>query len=210
MEWKRPIQHNSPQFDNLFLDLLEHANAHLSKRIEFKNSGTICGGHCVFGRRALHFVDFSIMKKHFWAFLVVFVSCSALIGLPGSWAWRRRRRRRYCYRQDCVYGNWYTVGGCSRTCGGGRQLYRRGIRTWSSCGGTACVNYYHSYRQKTLACNTQCCRVNCRWIWNAWGRCLGCGRSTQSRTVRILTYPLCGGTACPSKRSETRSCNTGM
>ena len=149
------------------------------------------------------------MKKYFWFFFVVFVTFTVLLGPSGSWAWRRRRRRR-CPRRDCVLNNWANAGGCSRTCGGGRILQRRSIRSGPSCGGRACPPSNSPQRMRYVSCNTQCCRVNCAWTWNSWSACYGCGMSTQTRTVRILRNPSCGGTACPSRRSETRSCNTGV
>ena len=149
------------------------------------------------------------MKKHFWFFFVVFVSFTLLMSISDSWAWRRRRRR-WCPRRDCVLNYWATVGRCTRTCGGGRVMQRRSIRTNPRCGGRACPPYNSAQRLRYVSCNTQCCRVNCVWSWNAWGACSGCGVSTQTRTVRIQRNPSCGGTACPSRRSETRSCNTGV
>ena len=151
------------------------------------------------------------MKKYFWVFIVVFVSFTALIGPSGLWAWRRRRRRRSCSPRNCVLNTyWTTTGRCSRTCGGGRVLQRRTVKTWPYCGGRACPSYNSPQRMRYVSCNTQCCRVNCAWTWNAWSACSGCGISTQTRTVRILRNPSCGGTRCPTIRSETRSCNTGV
>ncbi|KAJ7380318.1 hypothetical protein OS493_011040 [Desmophyllum pertusum] len=77
------------------------------------------------------------------------------------------------------------------------------------CGGT-CPSDYSSQRKRSRSCNTQCCPVNCLWTWNSWGACQGCGVSQQTRTVRITRWYKCGGTTCPSRRSETRSCNTGV
>ena len=153
------------------------------------------------------------MRKHFWLCLVVFAFLAALSDLPGSWAWRRRRRRRrWCSRQDCVLNYWSTTGSCSRSCGGGVVLQQRSIRTSPRCGGSACPSPYSTQRRRYVSCNTQCCRVNCYWSWNSWGRCSAtCGSSaTQTRTIRIIRNPSCGGTSCPSKRSESRRCAQGM
>lgn len=150
------------------------------------------------------------MKKHFWVFLVLFACLTVLFGPMDSRAWRRRRRRR-CPVRNCILSDWYNVGSCSRTCGGGRILQRKSIKSYPSCGGWGCPSFNSPSRLRYSSCNTQCCRVNCVWTWSAWGSCSGsCGMSTQTRTVYIQRNPSCGGTACPRKRSETQSCNTGV
>ena len=118
-------------------------------------------------------------------------------------SWRRRRRRR-CYR-NCTPGNWGGWSTCTRSCGKGTQARTRGISVPALCGGSCNYNL-----RETRYCNTQCCRVNCAWSWNSWGPCKGCGMSTKTRTLRITQYPSCRGTSCPSQRSQTISCNTGM
>ena len=118
-------------------------------------------------------------------------------------SWRRKRRRR-CYR-NCTPGGWSSWSTCTRGCGTGTQYRTRGIFVPTQCGGTCNVAL-----KETRYCNTHCCRVNCAWNWNAWSRCTGCGMSQQTRTMRITRYPSCGGAACPSQRSQTRSCNTGV
>ena len=118
-------------------------------------------------------------------------------------SWRRRRRRR-CYR-NCTPGNWGRWSTCTRSCSRGTQVRTRGISVAAACGGSC--NYKLS---ETRYCNTQCCRVNCAWSWNSWSPCNGCGMSTKTRTMSITRYPSCRGTSCPSQRSQTISCNTGM
>ena len=149
------------------------------------------------------------MKKYICTLLFLFAFFIILMG-PSS-AWRRRRRRRWCSRQNCVLYSWWTnSGSCSRTCGSGTILQTRGILTYPSCGGTACPSAYSSQRRRWVSCNTHCCRVNCYYTWNSWSTCTGCGISTQSRTMRIIRNPSCGGSSCPSTRRQTRSCNTGV
>lgn len=151
-----------------------------------------------------------IMQKHFCRFLVLFVSLTILICPPCSWGWRRRRRR-YCPRRNCVLDSiWRNAGSCSQTCGHGRILQIRNIRQYPSCGGTPCPSSSSSQRRRYAACYRRCCPVNCLWRWGPWGSCLGCGMSTQRRTMSIVRNPSCGGTVCPSTRTQTQSCNTGM
>ena len=150
------------------------------------------------------------MKKYFCALLFLFAFLIILMGPSGSSAWRRRRRRRWCWRRNCVLYGWTNSGSCSRTCGSGTILQTRSIQTHPSCGGTACPSSYSSQRRRWVSCNTHCCRVNCYYSWNSWSTCRGCGISTQSRTMRIIRSPSCGGTSCPSTRRQTRSCNTGV
>lgn len=151
------------------------------------------------------------MKNFFLVLLLVSAALFALVGLSESfWRRRRRRRRRSCSRQDCVLYGWTNFGSCSATCGWGYVTQRKNIRTNPSCGGTQCPSAYSSQRKRTRSCYSGCCRVNCLWTWNSWSSCQGCGMSHQTRTMRISQNPSCGGKACPSKRSETRSCYTGV
>ena len=153
------------------------------------------------------------MKKPFYAFLVLFVSLTLLMGPLGSWGWRRRRRRRrrYCARQNCVLqSSWTNAGSCSRTCGYGTVLQQRGIQTHPRCGGTSCPSSWSSQRRRYVRCYNRCCPVSCSYTWNSWSSCSGCGMSTQRRTMRIVRNPSCGGTSCPSTRTQTRRCNTGV
>ena len=151
------------------------------------------------------------MRKIFVVVLVVSVCFSTLVDLSSG---RRRRRwwrrRRSCSRQDCVLDVWKDSGSCSKSCGPGYKYQRKSVKVWPSCGGTPCPSTESSQRKKTVRCYSRCCRVNCLWKWSSWSPCRGCGTSRQTRSVLISRNPSCGGTACPSKRSETRSCYTGM
>ena len=148
------------------------------------------------------------MRRFLLVIFLLFVVFCSLIGPSGSW--RRRRRRRRCSRRDCILNSWAASGSCSKSCGSGYMVQRRSVYRWSSCGGTSCPSYSSSQRYRTVSCNTQCCPVNCQWTWNSWSPCIGCGVSQQSRTMRIIRSNSCGGTACPSSRRQTRSCNTGV
>ena len=154
------------------------------------------------------------MRNFVLAALVVSVVLCALISFSESWLTRRNRRatrRRPCtQRIDCVLGNWRTYRSCSKTCGSGYSVQQRPVKVWPKCGGRRCPYYYSSQRYRTVSCYTQCCPVNCWWTWNSWSPCQGCGVSQQNRTMRIRRKNTCGGNACPSSKSQSRSCNTGM
>ena len=169
------------------------------------------------------------MKNSFLVFLLVSVALFALVGLSKSWhpgnsssgggggrrrrSWYTRRRSQYCRSIgqiiDCELHDWTSFGGCSRTCGTGSLSQRRNIKTRSRCHGLPCPLMNSPQRYRTIPCNTQCCPVNCLWSWNSWSPCRGCGVSRQTRKM-YFRYPSCGGTSCPSRKSETRSCNTGV
>ena len=121
-------------------------------------------------------------------------------------SWRRRRRRR-CVR-DCVLGNWQPWSTCTKSCATGTQHRTRGIAVPNICGGKPCSGALKESRH----CNTNCCPVNCIWNWDAWSPpcSQGCGTFTQKRSLVITRNPRCSGMACPTTRTQTRSCNTGV
>ena len=132
--------------------------------------------------------------------LLVLLTVLLLVGNGISW-WRRRRRRR-CYR-NCSVSGWSSWSSCSRSCGNsGTKTRTRYITVGAQCGGTC----PYSLRQ-TIACNRRCCRVDCSYSWGGWTVCVGCGNNgRQSRSMIIRRHPVCGGTACPSTRIQTRRC----
>ena len=151
-------------------------------------------------RRYTHNIGATLSMKLATIFVaLLFISCF----LSSVDSWRRRRRRR-CQR-NCTPGSWTGWTTCTKACDRGTQYRTRGISVPAVCGGSC-----NDALRQTQYCNTQCCRVNCAWSWNAWGPCSGCGMSTKTRGMRITQNPSCGGRACPSKRSQTTSCNTGV
>ena len=147
------------------------------------------------------------MKKLSLIVLLVSAALCTLIGLSESW-WDGGGG---CSPdRDCVLHQWATFGSCSKTCGGGQVTQKRNIKAHSSCNGKRCPSANSRQRYRRVLCNTQCCPVNCAWTWTAWSKCQGCGVSRQTRTILIAQKEKCGGKACPSGRTQTRSCNTGM
>ena len=143
----------------------------------------------------------TLSKMRLDTFFVLVLFASFFLCSVDSW---RRRRRRRCYR-NCTPGGWSLWTTCSRSCGTGTQYRTRGISVSAQCGGTCNVAL-----KEVSYCNRHSCPVHCWWSWNAWSRCTGCGISQQTRTMRIFRYPSFWGTACPSQRSQTRSCSTGV
>ena len=59
-------------------------------------------------------------------------------------------------------------------------------------------------RRRAVPPPPRCTRRNCVTGWNAWTQCNCLG--TRTRSTRIITQPLCGGTPCPAVRTETGTC----
>ena len=139
------------------------------------------------------------MRRFLLLLLLIF-----LFSLEPTTGWWRRRRRRRCPTTNCSVSNWSGWSSCSRSCGSsGTQGRARSVTRAQTCGGSC----YHLTESR--ACNRRCCPQNCYWYWGSWGACQGCGRGTRSRIVIVSRNPYCGGSACPSTRSQTSSCNTG-
>ena len=118
-------------------------------------------------------------------------------------AWWRRRRRR-CPTTNCEVSSWSAWNRCSSSCGlSGTQRRSRYVTRTQSCGGS-CYSL-----SETRVCYPGCCPQNCNWYWANWGACQGCGWGTRNRVVVITRNPSCGGSACPSSRTQSSSCNTG-
>lgn len=94
------------------------------------------------------------MQRYFWSFLLLLVLLTTLIRSPGSWTWRRRgsQRRHSCVPQHCVLDVWRNVGSCSSTCGWGKVLQIRNVRTYQACGGTVCPSPSSPQRRRNANC----------------------------------------------------------
>ena len=114
---------------------------------------------------------------------------------------------------DCV-GSWGTLkdgswavnewGACSQSCGGGTKTKTWTTTTPSDHGGTACP----SPTTKSESCNTQACPINCEGSWADYGECSKtCGGGTIFERWTTTTPSAHGGTACPSPKTKSESCN---
>ena len=135
--------------------------------------------------------------------VILVLLLSIFIDQTSSW-WLSRRRRRRCSATNCQVTGWSSWGRCTQSCGSsGVQSRQRSVTRVQSCGGGC----YHLTERR--ACNRVCCPVHCAWTWGNWGACQGCGTGSRTRNVVVSRNPSCGGRACPSRRSESQSCNTG-
>eukprot|EP01013_Petalomonas_cantuscygni_P015357 TRINITY_DN3164_c0_g1_i1.p1 TRINITY_DN3164_c0_g1~~TRINITY_DN3164_c0_g1_i1.p1 ORF type:complete len:6949 (+),score=1286.42 TRINITY_DN3164_c0_g1_i1:147-20993(+) len=99
----------------------------------------------------------------------------------------------------CSVGDWFRVGDCSKTCGGGVITEKRNIE---------CVGCANATQKATTCgedtreepCNAAPCPVDCVVSpWSAWGACSEpCGPGTQKRKRAVLTDAQYGGEACPA------------
>jgi hypothetical protein len=110
----------------------------------------------------------------------------------------------YCYPVNCVLSDWST---CSKPCTNTLDKSDPGIQTRTILQhpnelGKVCP--YPS--QLTRQCNTQACPIPFNCALSEWSPCSKpCAGGTQSRT--ITRQAANGGTACPSPKDLTQSCN---
>jgi len=97
-----------------------------------------------------------------------------------------------CCPRDCEVSDWGDWEQCSESCGGGeRKRYRTEI-TAPNCGGKKCPGL-----ENTVACNTQCCKVDCIYgEWTDWDACTSPGCDVEGNRTRrkpVLKPAKCGG-----------------
>ena len=70
---------------------------------------------------------------------------------------------------NCEWSSWSTSGNCTKSCGGGKQLYVRSHLVTAKNGGQQCLGNSHKFEN----CNTQSCcqRVQCVTTCKANGTC---------------------------------------
>lgn len=94
---------------------------------------------------------------------------------------------------DCEVGSWSNASTCTRTCGHGRSIRTREVKTKPLHGGKACP-----VLRESSSCNTQKCPVDCvERQWGKWTRCSRtCGTGNQLRTRDIMQPAMYGGRPC--------------
>jgi len=105
--------------------------------------------------------------------------------------------------QDCKVSQWTPMYECSKTCGGGIQVYRRIIVKGAVMNGAACPGLL---RQE--ACNTAACPVDCVVApFGMWSKCTtACGGGSSKRTRTVVAEAQFGGRKCPHL-AMTKQCN---
>lgn len=103
---------------------------------------------------------------------------------------------------DCEVGDWTVWGGCSVTCGYGKQTRSRGEKVIAQYDGKICPDL-----DQETDCDRGPCPVDC-WTspWGIYSACTKtCGDGKQTRTRTILRKATDSGTVCPAL-SETVDC----
>ena len=148
--------------------------------------------------------------------------------------WRPRTRTRYCSlganggdscsgelkevvecetqacNVDCTVSQWGAFTPCSGNCGNGTHTRTRSVTAVAQGAGTPCANFSLSEEQP---CTNRPCPIDCvLGDWGGFGECsTTCGNNgRQTRTRDVVTPAAHGGTACDSKREESRDCNQGI
>ena len=119
----------------------------------------------------------------------------------------------YCNDQECPrpvncqWSNWSLHGQCTKTCGGGIQVWTRTELVKASSGGRPC----QGNNIKSEACNVQECPrpVNCQWSnWAIHGQCTKtCGGGIQTWIRTELMRASNGGRLCQGSNIKYEVCN---
>jgi hypothetical protein len=107
-------------------------------------------------------------------------------------------------RVDCQQGDWEPQGGCSKTCGGGKQRKKRETTVNPVGDGVPC-----GPELMEEDCNMQECPIDCVLSpWSAWSKCSAeCGGGLEESTRTIERYPKNGGENCDATIT-TQACHT--
>jgi hypothetical protein len=105
---------------------------------------------------------------------------------------------------DCELEDWKDDGGCSVSCGGGKQIKRKAVSTQSANGGIACPASEEDDRYKEEDCNADACPVDCVLsAWGAWSSCsVTCGDGVRNQSRTVETEPANGGVECEETFKE--------
>ena len=115
---------------------------------------------------------------------------------------------------DCQYSNWRNDGGCSKSCGGGRQKQIRTITRQSAHGGNTC-NTSNNNLIRHQDCNTGPCPIHCQYSnWRNDGGCSkSCGGGRQKQIRTITRQSAHGGNTCNTSDNNLirhQNCNTAQ
>ncbi|CAK9076068.1 unnamed protein product [Durusdinium trenchii] len=108
---------------------------------------------------------------------------------------------------DCQWSDWQTWSDCSKPCGGGLKLRRRGIAVQGGYGGEVCAP---DAAQEAIDCNVLNCSADCVWgTWSDWSSCgTSCGGGLQIRSRQQISEAIGEGSPCGGTPQEDRECNS--
>lgn len=105
---------------------------------------------------------------------------------------------------DCVMSEWEDDGGCTKSCGGGKQYEMRYTTVAPQHGGVRCPRQ----TEQVFDCNIEKCPIDCVLSeWTGWSACdatCGPGESTRTRWEQVPAEH--GGAACSGDMEEKQSC----
>jgi hypothetical protein len=119
-----------------------------------------------------------------------------------------------CNNQPCpidgYYTEWRSIGSCSKSCGGGEQLYKRSYVN-AKYGGVDLINYNNNLEKKE-PCNVKECPINGYYTeWVPEGSCSKeCGGGEQVYKRNYVSAKFGGIDLENTKTTKTESCNTQM
>ena len=105
---------------------------------------------------------------------------------------------------DCIWGEYKKIAECSKSCGGGIQIFERKKIQESKYGGANCTGESKSEK----VCNEQPCPINCMWgEFGQWSQCSKtCGRGIQIGKREMIQEAQYGGDNCTGKAVVEKSC----
>ncbi|CAJ1456821.1 unnamed protein product [Effrenium voratum] len=106
---------------------------------------------------------------------------------------------------DCQWNDWKDWGGCSKSCGGGKELRTREMTPGNSAGKSC-----DGERSVVRDCGAGNCPVDCALSdWGAWELCsVSCGTGATSRKRLVVKHAAYGGAEC-GDAAESHPCTPG-
>lgn len=136
------------------------------------------------------------------------VQVAALFGGRDCAAGNLTYEKKYCSVDtcpvDCEWNDWQDWRGCSASCGLGRGLRMRDVRTPMLHGGKDCEGGFSQERD----CNLRFCPLHCGLAdWSDWGSCsTSCGDGQEARERSVAVEADYGGIPCTGPTSASRGC----
>ncbi|CAL1127820.1 unnamed protein product [Cladocopium goreaui] len=109
---------------------------------------------------------------------------------------------------DCLYADWDSWGGCSKSCGGGIRKRFRSVSVQPVGDGKTCAQIGSNSEQ--TSCGQNSCPVDCVMNdWGLWDLCdVTCGIGTTKRSRSVKVAASYGGLECGTLL-ENKTCDNG-